>query len=157
MNNTGKTMLFGVVAVTGLLMVGPAKADSLSIGLGLSDGYGSSFAFGLNSGGHGHGGPSHRGGGHGRGGDVRVGFGYAARPYCPPPVVCAPRPVYYPAQVVYLPPPPPVVVRSGYWQEREERTWIEGCWVETVDAYGRRCKMWQPGRWEVRRIREWVQ
>lgn len=157
MNNTVKTAFFGVVAATGLLLAGSAKADSVSFGLGISDGYGSSFSFGLNSGGRGHGGPSHHGGGYGHGGDVRLGFGYAARPPCPPPIVYAPRQVVYVQQPVVYAPPPPVVVQSGYWQEREERTWIEGCWVETVDAYGRRCKMWQPGRWEVRRIREWVQ
>lgn len=66
----------------------------------------------------------------------------------PPPVVLLPAPV-----VVA---PRPVVVQRGYWQEREERVWIEGCWVETFDPYGRRCKTWQPGRWEIRRIREWV-
>jgi hypothetical protein len=35
--------------------------------------------------------------------------------------------------------------------------WIEGCWVEAIDAYGRRCKQWQPGYWEIRRTREWVE
>ena len=59
-------------------------------------------------------------------------------PMFAPPIVCA-----------------PVVVSAGRWVEREERVWIEGCWVESVDAYGRRCKIWQPGRWEIRRIREW--
>jgi len=103
-----------------------------------------------------------RGGGRGHGGGSR-GHGYAphrggpgigllfglglALP--PPPFVMLPAPVVIA--------PRPVVVQSGYWQEREERVWIEGCWVETFDPYGRRCKSWQPGRWEIRRIREWVE
>ena len=151
MNSTVKTAVLGLVAVAGLLVVPPAKADHVSVGLGVSDGYGSYFSFGLNSGGGGHGGPSRHGEGYGgRGGcDRRGGYGYAVRPSCPAPVVYAPR-------VVYVQ-PAPVVVQNGYWQEREERYWIEGSWVEALDAYGRRCKMWQPGRWEVRRIREWVQ
>jgi len=28
--------------------------------------------------------------------------------------------------------------------------------LESVDACGRRCKIWRPGRWEIRRVREWV-
>ncbi len=156
MNNTVKTTFFGVVAMTGLLMAGAAKADGFNIGLGVSEGRGSFLTFGMASGGrggygHGYGQTSYHGHGHG---DVRMGFGYSV---CPPPVVCAPRPVYYPAPVVYAAPPPVVIVRSGYWQEREERYWVEGNWVETLDGYGRRCKMWQPGRWDVRRIREWVE
>lgn len=149
MNSTVKTTFWGLVAVAGLLVATPAKADRVSFGLGISDGYGSTFSFGLNSGGRGYGGPSYHGDGYGRSrGDLRVGCGYAVRPPCPPAVVYVPRPVVYAS---------PVVVQSGYWQERDERYWIEGNWVETFDAYGRRCKMWQPGRWEIRRIREWVQ
>ena len=62
-----------------------------------------------------------------------------------------------PPPVVVAEPAPVVVAPSGYWQERESRVWVEGCWIETFDAYGRRIKQWQPGRWEVRRTREWVQ
>jgi len=157
MNNSVKTVLFGAVAVAGLLAVTPAKADRVSVGLGVSDGYGSFFSFGLNSGGRGHGGPSHHGDGYGRGCvEMRGGYGYGPRLPCPPVVVYAPRPVVYAPPVVCAP-PPPVVVQGGYWQEREERYWIEGYWIETTDAYGRRCKMWQQGRWEIRRVREWVQ
>ncbi len=159
MNNRAKTVFFGMVAMAGLLAATPARADHVSVGLGLGDGYGNYFSLGVNSGGRGYG-PSHHGDGYGRGyghgGYGHGGYGYPARPYCAGAVVYAPRPMVYAAPVVYAA-PPPVVVQSGYWQEREERTWIEGCWVETTDAYGRRCKMWQPGRWEVRNIREWVQ
>ncbi|MEI7902093.1 MAG: hypothetical protein WCK89_17710 [bacterium] len=150
MNNTVKRAFFGMVAMSGLLAATPAKADHVSFGLGIGAGAGNFFSFGMNNGGHGHGGAYGHYEGYGR--------GYVMRPACPPAVVYAPPPVVYAApRVVYVPAPPPVVVQSGYWQEREERTWIEGNWVETFDAYGRRCKMWQPGRWEIRRIREWVQ
>ena len=67
----------------------------------------------------------------------------------PPPFVMLPPPVMFA--------PRPVVVQRGYWQEREERVWIEGCWVQSVDPYGRRCTVWQPGRWEIHRTREWVE
>jgi hypothetical protein len=143
---------FGVVAMAGLLAATPAKADRVSVGLGFSNGYGNYFSLGVNSGGRGCG-PSHHGYGHGH---SRGGYGYGPR--FSTAVVIAPRPVVYAApQVVYAAPPPPVVVQSGYWQEREERYWVEGCWVDSFDAFGRRCKTWQTGRWEVRRIREWVQ
>jgi hypothetical protein len=71
--------------------------------------------------------------------------------YAPRPVVCVPPPV------VCAPHVRTVVVNSGYWLEREARVWVEGFWSESVDAYGRRCRVWQPGRWEIRRTREWVQ
>jgi hypothetical protein len=148
MNNTVKATFFGAVAMAGLLVAGPAKADRVNFGLGVGDG-GSFFSLGVSGGGHGHGGyrgPAHHGHGYG---PARYGFGYTV---LPPPVFCAPPPV-----VVYAPPPPVVVAPRGYWQEREERVWLEGCWIETFDAYGRRCKQWQPGRWEIRRTREWVQ
>jgi hypothetical protein len=64
--------------------------------------------------------------------------------------------VVAPAPVVVAP-APVVVAPRGYWREREERVWIEGCWVEAIDAYGRRCKQWRPGYWEIRRTREWVE
>lgn len=150
MKTRESTVLFVLVALTGLLAAGPARADRFSFGFGVSNGEGSQMAFGLSSGGHGHEGRSYHGHGHG---DTRLGFGYSM---CPPPVVFAPRPFCRPAPVVCLPPPPVVVVRSGYWQERDERYWVEGYWSETTDACGRRCRVWQPGRWEIRRIREWV-
>ena len=153
MNNTVKATVFGAVAMAGLLLANPAKADSVSFGLGLSNG-GNFFSLGVNSGGHGHGGYYGHGGYSGHGPARCGGYGYAMMP--PPVVYARPPVVYAQPQVVYAP-PPVVVAPSGYWQEREERTWIEGCWIETFDAYGRRCKQWQPGRWEIRRTREWVQ
>jgi hypothetical protein len=146
MNKMTQAAFFGTVIVTGLLAVAPARADRVSVGLGIGNG-GGFFALGINGGGRGH--ARHPGPGN---------FHHRAYPapyprpfgYLPPPVIIAPPPVV-------VAPAPVVVVPRGYWQEREERVWIEGCWVETVDAYGRRCKQWQPGRWEIRRTREWVE
>jgi len=151
MKNTTQTAVRVLVAAACVLTIGTARADRVSFGLGISDGAGSFLALGVNNGGYGgrrFDGP--RWGGHGPcvpHVGVRLGF----PPACPPPVPV----IYTPPAVVCV--PAPVVVQRGYWQEREERIWIEGCWVETFDPYGRRCKTWQPGRWEIRRIREWVE
>jgi hypothetical protein len=157
--------IFGLVMLIAAGAAAPARADAFSFGLGVSNGDGGFFSLGLSNMGHG-------GGHHGRHGGH---YGPAPIVCAPHPVYCAPRPVYCaprpvvclpppvvvaPAPVVYAQPAPvvqTVVVNSGYWQEREERVWVEGVWIETLDAYGRRCKQWQPGRWEVRRTREWVQ
>ncbi len=152
MNNTVKATVFGAVTLAGLLLANPAKADHVSVGLGLSDGI-NFFSLGFNNGGHGG---YHGHGGYYGHGPCTPGFGVAYARLPPPVIVAPPPPVVYAPAVVYAP-PPVVVAPSGYWQEREERTWIEGCWIETFDAYGRRCKQWQPGRWEIRRTREWVQ
>lgn len=141
MKKTDRTVFTILLTLTALLAAAPAKADRFSFGLGVSD-RGSFFTLGVSN-----------------------GHGCRPAPACPPPrhyhrppVVCAPRPVFVPEPVVYAPPPvvQTVVVSRGYWVEREENVWIEGCWVETFDAFGRRCKQWQPGRWELRRTREWV-
>jgi len=142
MNKTVKTTVLGVVAMAGLLAAGPARADRVSFGLGVGEG-GSFFSLGV-SGGDGH----HGGRGHHRPPATCL-------PPAPPPPMCYPRPWVCAPPIAYV--AAPVVVPRGYWREREERYWIEGCWVETFDPYGRRCRQWQPGRWEIRRIREWVQ
>ncbi len=137
MNTMKHTAIFGAAIVAVLLLAVPARADRVSVGLGVGSG-GGFFALGINSGGRGptrHPGRFHH---HGRPMPHLHPFGYL-----PPPVIIAP--------------PPGVVAPRGYWREREERVWLEGCWVEAVDAYGRRCKQWQPGRWEIRRTREWVE
>lgn len=147
MKNTAKSVFWGLFAAVTLLAAGSAQADRYSFGLGVSNGEGGFFSFGMSNGG----GDRH-GGGHGY-----RGHGYGApcgtRPmiYAPRPVVCVPPPV------VCAPHVRTVVVNSGYWLEREARVWVEGFWSESVDAYGRRCRVWQPGRWEIRRTREWVQ
>lgn len=158
MKRMRRSVLRGLLAAVAVLAAGSARADRYSFGLGVSNGDGGFFSFGMSNGGGGH-----RGGGYGRGG--HHGYGHGPAGYCAPrPVYGAPLPppclpprvVVVPAPVVCAPPVRTVVVNSGYWAEREERVWVEGCWIEAVDAYGRRCKTWQPGRWEIRRIREWV-
>jgi hypothetical protein len=143
MNNRKNLALTAILlSLVGVMAAGDVWASRVSIGLGVHSG-GNFFALGVNSGGHRH--------------HCHVPPARFCRP-CPPPVVFAP-PVVCAPPVVYAPPPvvcAPVVVTAGRWVEREERVWIEGCWLESVDAYGRRCKIWQPGRWEIRRIREWV-
>jgi hypothetical protein len=65
---------------------------------------------------------------------------------------------YYSYPVYPLVSPDPVIIRPrGYWTEREERVWIEGCWIESVDSYGRKYKKWRPGYWQIRRIKVWVE
>jgi hypothetical protein len=136
MNNTVKTMMFGMVAMAGALAVTPAQAARVSLGLSVSKG-GSALAVGVSNGGHNSpGGARHD---HRQPhAPARIGVAYA---HLPPPVVVAPV----------------VVAPSGYWLEREERIWADGCWIETVDTFGRRVRQWQPARWEIRRTREWVQ
>jgi hypothetical protein len=129
------------VALAALLAVPAARADRVSFGLGVGNG---GIALGVSVGGRGHHGPAHH--------HPRHHVPARIAPPCvrlPPPVVSAPV-------AVVVAPAPVVVAPSGYWQEREERVWVEGCWLEAVDAFGRRCKQWQPGRWEIRRVREWV-
>jgi len=97
----------------------------------------------------------------------------------PPPVVVAPAPVVVaqpqtvivqqPAPVVVQQPAPVVVqqaapaeerpaavTQTGKWVEREERKWIEGCWVEGKDQEGRLTRTWKEGYYEVRTVREWI-
>lgn len=148
MRNAVRTALFGVAAMTTLLATGPAHADHVSIGLGLSNGHGNYFSLGVNT-----------------------------RPqpcYVPRPVVVAPAPVVYaqpaqvvyaqPAPVVYAPPAPvvyaqpaPVVYAqpSGYWVETANTVWIEGIWVDCFDAWGHHGRRQQPGHWETHHGREW--
>jgi len=158
---------FGVAAATSLLAVGSAQADHVSVGLGLSDGYGNFLSVGVNNGGH-HGcGPS-----------------YAGRVYvAPPPVVVAPAPVVYaqpapvvvaqpapvvyaqpapapvvyaqPAPVVYTQPSTVVVQSGGYWQEVDNRVWCEGVWIDFVDEWGHHGRRRGPGHWENHHSREW--
>ncbi|MBQ9431238.1 MAG: hypothetical protein IJU44_06765, partial [Kiritimatiellae bacterium] len=63
----------------------------------------------------------------------------------PAPVVVNPAPVVVaPAQPV------------GHYEDRVQQVWVEGCWVNSVDAYGRACRAWQPGHYENRTVRVWV-
>ncbi|HRR34675.1 MAG TPA: hypothetical protein P5026_11285 [Kiritimatiellia bacterium] len=144
MNKMTHKAFFGAFMAAGLLAAMPARAGRVSVGLGVGNG-GGFLALGINSGGHAH----HR--------PVPGHFRRAHPVPHPRPFGCLPPRVIVAPPPVVVAPAPVVVAPRGYWQEREERVWVEGCWIETVDAYGRRCKQWQPGRWEVRRIREWVE
>jgi hypothetical protein len=133
MNNTVKKMMVGAMAAG--LLAAPAVAGGVSFGLSVGNG-GTAVSLGVNAGGHGYDG---HGGYVGRGGPVHR---QMHRPPAHIGVVIAPAPV--------------VVAPAGYWQEREERVWVDGVWIETADAWGRRVRQWQPGRWEIRRTREWI-
>lgn len=160
MKNTANSLFYGVVILSGLLAASPAAADRVSVGFGIGNGYGNYFSLGINSGGHSGRGPMH--GGYyadpHRGPGAFSPAPYVSRqvvvaPYCPrpAPIVVVPCP----APVVVV--PAPVAVQSGYWADRDENVWVEGEWVEVTDAWGRRVRTQQPGHWEVRRTRVWVQ
>ncbi len=154
MNTSGVTRMTGFMVVLAVLGAAEARADRWSVGFGMR-GDGGFLSVGVTSGGRG----AHTGGPCGpRLPSVCAPVRYPAHRVCAPaPVFCAPRPVVCaPPPVVCLQPVAPVVVAGGYWVEREQQVWVEGCWVETADAFGRRYRAWQPGRWEVRRSREWV-
>ena len=154
MSNTIRAMFFGVAALTGVWATGQAKADHVSVGLGLGDGYGNYLSLGVNSGGRHDCGPRYVGGSC---------MGPRAVIVAPAPVVYAPAPVVYvqPAPVVYAPAPvvyapAPVAVQSdGYWVESDNNVWIAGVWVDVTDSWGRRVRQQQPGHWEQRHSREW--
>ena len=172
MSNTIRAAFFGVAAMTSLLATGPAKADHVSVGLGLGDGFGNFLSLGVNTGGR-HGcGPAYVGGAYMAPRPVIVAPApvvYAPAPvvyaqpapvvYAPAPVTYAPAPVVYasaPAPVVYAP-APVVVQNEGYWVESDNNVWVSGVWVDVTDAWGRRIRQQQPGHWEMRHAREWRQ
>lgn len=51
------------------------------------------------------------------------------------------------------PPPRP----APHYEDRQERVWVEGQWVYGTDSWGRRTQVWEPGHWEVRTVRVWVE
>ena len=158
MKSSATSVFWVLFAAVALWAAAPARADRYSFGLGISNGDGGYLSFGMSNGGGGH--PGRGSGAYGHGGHCGprpVVCGPRPVFYAPRPVVCVPPPVVVaPAPVVYAPPVQTVVVNSGYWVEREQRVWVEGCWIESVDGFGRACKTWQPCRWEIRRTREWV-
>lgn len=60
-------------------------------------------------------------------------------------------------------PPPRWVGRDrgsrheGYWSERTVRVWVPGRWVWSIDDCGRRVRYREPGHYEYRRERVWVE
>ena len=47
--------------------------------------------------------------------------------------------------------------RSGYWTERTVRVWVPERSVWSVDRWGRRVRHCEPGHYEYRRERVWVE
>jgi len=165
MRNAIRTTVFSVAAMASLLAAGSAKADRVSVGLGLGDGYGNFLSLGVNTGGR-----------HGCAPGYVGGMCLAPRTVvvAPAPVVYAPAPMVYaqPAPVVYTPAPvvyatapapvvyastPVVVQNEGYWVESDNNVWVTGVWVDVTDAWGRRIRQQQPGHWEQHHSREWRQ
>jgi hypothetical protein len=65
-----------------------------------------------------------------------------------------------PVMVESCPPPrfdrhPPR--RHGYWEETTVRVWVPGRTVWTVDHCGRSVRRYEPGHYEYRRERVWVE
>lgn len=44
----------------------------------------------------------------------------------------------------------------GYWREVAVRVWVPGCWVVERDDWGRHCRRYVEGHYEMRRDRVWV-
>lgn len=84
-------------------------------------------------------------------GGVIVGSVLASKHHGPPP---PPEVVYAPPPPVHCPPPPPP---TGYWTWTTTQVWVPGRWVVTFDRCGRQYRHWQPGYYEVRRERVWVE
>ena len=148
-----KTAFLGVAAMAGLLTAESAQADHVSVGLGLSTGYGDYLSLGFNN--------------RGRCGGYYGGF-YRPGPvvYAPAPVVYAqpapvvyaqPAPVVYaqPAPVVYAQPAPVVVQSGGYWADVDSQVWCDGVWIDFIDEWGHHGRRRGPGHWETHHGREW--
>jgi hypothetical protein len=86
-------------------------------------------------------------------GGVIVGSVLANKHHGPPP----PEVVYAPPPPEYCPPPPPPPPPTGYWTWSTTRVWVPGRWVVTYDHCGRHYRHWQPGYYEIRRERVWVE
>ncbi len=56
--------------------------------------------------------------------------------------------------VVYATTAAPVV--NGYWQEQVQNVWVEPCWVDGTDVYGRPTRIWREGHYEARTTQVWV-
>lgn len=63
---------------------------------------------------------------------------------CPPPAV-----VYYDAPRSHR--------RDGFWQESTVRVWVPARTVVTVDRWSRRIHRYEPGHYEYRTDRVWVE
>ena len=77
---------------------------------------------------------------------VSIGVNYGSPAYGPPPAV-----TYAPPTVVYAPAP-----ARGYWKEVTLKTWVPERWVMNRDRWGRSVRVCEPGHFDYRTDRVWV-
>lgn len=49
-----------------------------------------------------------------------------------------------------------VVQPTGQYVTQQQQVWVEGCWVNQVQANGAVVRVWQPGHYETRATQVWV-
>ena len=91
---------------------------------------------------------------------------YDATHPAPPPVVVTPTPVVPAAPVVVQQQPvvvqqpvavqQPVVVQTGHYETRTQNVWVEGRYVDQMNANGSAVRTWQPGHYEQQQTQVWV-
>ena len=47
-------------------------------------------------------------------------------------------------------------VRRGHYEFREEKSWVPGCWKESIDDCGHVTRYWEEGYNEIRSVKVWV-
>jgi hypothetical protein len=66
-------------------------------------------------------------------------------------------PAYGTPAPVYVAPGPVYVAPRGYWREAPVNVWIPAHWAVRYDQFGQPMNFWEPGRYEVRTQRVWVE
>ena len=61
-----------------------------------------------------------------------------------------------PAPTVVQPVATSVVQPAGQYVTQQQQVWVEGCWVNQVQANGAVVRVWQPGHYETRATQVWV-
>ena len=61
-----------------------------------------------------------------------------------------------PATTVVQPVTTTVVQPAGQYVTQQQQVWVEGCWVNQVQANGAVVRVWQPGHYETRSTQVWV-
>ena len=61
-----------------------------------------------------------------------------------------------PAPAVVQPVTTTVVQPAGQYVTQQQQVWVEGCWVNQVQANGAVVRVWQPGHYETRATQVWV-
>jgi hypothetical protein len=90
---------------------------------------------------------------------VSVGINLGNPVYRPAPVVVAPAPVVVAPAPAYCPPPAAPVVYAparGYWKDVTVKTWVPERWVMSRDRFGRPVRVCEPGHFDYRTDRVWV-